>query len=75
MTELADLLAAARRVTTFTGAGGSRFERGDYFAFDIGGEPLVWNPEQGDLDGGEGSHEALEFRLERVPCPSATQAP
>lgn len=31
--------------TTFTGAGGARFERGDYFAFDIGGEPLVWNPE------------------------------
>ncbi|HEX5751957.1 MAG TPA: hypothetical protein VFZ09_37395 [Archangium sp.] len=31
--------------TTFTGAGGVRYERGNYFAFDVGGEPLVWNPE------------------------------
>lgn len=27
------------------------------------------------LDAGEGSQEAMEFRLERVPCPSAAPAP
>lgn len=27
------------------------------------------------LDGGEGSHQAMELRLDRVPCPSAAPAP